>query len=118
MLGTTHYRSAPLVTGLVQIHFRLPVDIKKEGNWFISSCPILDVFSQGETRSKALDNLKEAVRLFIESCIERGTLEQVLKDCGFEAADDGRRQLPDDEQEYLSVPVSLIAREHAEARTH
>lgn len=61
----------------------LPIAIKKEGKYFISYCPPLDVWSQGETQTIAEDNLKEALQLFLIDCFERGTLDKVLKDCGF-----------------------------------
>jgi len=69
----------------VTFNVKLPALVKKEkhGRIYISSCPILDVYSQGESRQKALVNLQEALRLFFVSCFERGTLQQVLKDCGF-----------------------------------
>lgn len=62
---------------------QLPAQVKKSGKWYISYCSILDVHSQGETEKKALDNLVEALRLFLVSCFERGTLDEVLADCGF-----------------------------------
>lgn len=67
----------------VIFNVQLPAQVKKSGKWFMSSCPVLDVHSQGETEKKALDNLIEAVRLFLVSCFERGTLDEVLRDCGF-----------------------------------
>src|SRR3990172_2232757 len=67
----------------VRMEVKLPASVKKKGKYFISCCPILDVCSQGETKSKALENLAEAVSLFLASCFERGTLDEVLKSCGF-----------------------------------
>ena len=64
----------------------LPAIVKKEERYYVSICPILDVCSQGPTKKKALDNLKEAVQLFIESCFERGTLDKVLHECGLRPA--------------------------------
>jgi predicted RNase H-like HicB family nuclease len=61
----------------------LPCRIHKEGKHFVSWCYPLDVYSQGETQEKALRNLEEAVGLFITSCLRRGTLDRVLRDCGF-----------------------------------
>jgi len=61
----------------------LPVRIKKEGKYFISSCPPLDLFSQGDSKAKAKENIREAARLFILDCYERGTLDKVLKESGF-----------------------------------
>ncbi|MGQ0655262.1 MAG: type II toxin-antitoxin system HicB family antitoxin [Betaproteobacteria bacterium] len=106
-----------LAAGLIQIQFKLPANIKKKGKLFISWCPLLDVYSQGKTKKEALVNLNEAVRLFIESCLQRGTLEQVLRDSGFEQAEK-QAATRDDKRQYVNVPVSLIARKHAEARAH
>jgi len=40
--------------------------IKKGEKQFVALCPELDVVSQGSTIEEALDNLKEAVELYIE----------------------------------------------------
>ena len=40
--------------------------IKKGENQFVALCPELDVVSQGYTVEEALQNLKEAVELYIE----------------------------------------------------
>lgn len=74
---------------MVKVFFELtlPMKIKrnKEQGIFISCCPVLDIYSQGETEEEAKKNIIEATRLFITSCFERGTLDSVLKECGFTA---------------------------------
>ena len=60
----------------------LPCTIKKRKKWFLASCTVVDMHSQGETEKEAKDNLIEALTLFFVSCFERGTLDNVLKDCG------------------------------------
>ncbi len=40
--------------------------ITKEGKFFVSYCPELGVSSQGKTKKSALNNLKEAVELYLE----------------------------------------------------
>jgi len=37
----------------VQFMAKLPIKIDKERKWYTASCPILDVYSQGETETKA-----------------------------------------------------------------
>ena len=63
----------------------MPVEVrfKPSKGWWIASAPELGVQTQGETFTKAEANLKEALCLFIESCLRRGTLEQVLREAGF-----------------------------------
>ena len=45
--------------------------------------PPLDLTTQGRTLAEAKANLIEASELFIASCLERGTLDQALKELGF-----------------------------------
>ena len=66
----------------ITIEFELPARIRKKGTWFISSCPLLDVFSQGQTRDEAERNLIDALASFLISCYERGVLDAVLRDSG------------------------------------
>jgi hypothetical protein len=51
-----------------------------------AGCPAFDVASQGKTVNKAKSNLGEALIAFFISCIERGVLDSVLKECGFKSA--------------------------------
>ena len=92
----------------VEFSFHLPMKITKKRKWFLASCPILDVHSQGETEKKARDNLRDALRLFFVSCFERGTLEAVLKECGFRVIhqpDRPRKKKLEPDQEYIKVPI-------------
>lgn len=43
--------------------------IKKGEKQFVALCPELDVVSQGYTVEEALDNLREAVELYIEEMV-------------------------------------------------
>ena len=45
---------------------KLTVLIEREGNEFVSRCPELNIASQGNTKKEALNNLQEAVELFLE----------------------------------------------------
>jgi len=64
------------------IELHLPVKIHKQGKWYVSSCPWLDVHSQGRTQAEAHQNLADALRFFVESCVRRKTLEEVLRASG------------------------------------
>ncbi len=67
------------------MEFRIPARIRRKGKWFISSCDLLDVHSQGHSRDEAGKNLQEALASFLISCYERGTLDQVLHEARFVA---------------------------------
>lgn len=87
---------------------------KSEKLW-VAGCPRLDVYSQGAMREEAKRALKEAVELFVESCLERDTLAEVLRDCGFrlvpaavhvpERLEELKR--PSEDEELLGEPFSL-----------
>jgi predicted RNase H-like HicB family nuclease len=68
---------------MVQAEFKLFGVMKREGGWYIAHCPPLDLTTQGRTIAEAKKNLVEASELFIISCLERGTLDQALKELGF-----------------------------------
>ncbi len=65
------------------IKLTLPIAIQKEGDVFVSVCPVFDVASQGCTVDEAKSNLIEALHLFIQTCIEMGTISQVMQESGF-----------------------------------
>lgn len=68
----------------VGISLRLLCTIKQEGrNKWVTGCPKLDLFSQGKTEEEAKSSLREAIALWVEDCLERGTLERALEECGF-----------------------------------
>src|SRR5437763_17074548 len=50
---------------------------------WVSVCPQIGVASQGQTSAGAKAALQEAVELWFESCIERGVLEQALRETNF-----------------------------------
>lgn len=70
----------------VQFEATLPYKLKKEGKYYISNCPILDIYSQGKSKENAKKNLVDAISLFFISCFERGKLDAALKELGFSKA--------------------------------
>jgi predicted RNase H-like HicB family nuclease len=46
---------------------QLTAIIEREDDWYVATCPELDVASQGETIEAARSNLLEAVELFFEA---------------------------------------------------
>ncbi|MCY3575048.1 MAG: type II toxin-antitoxin system HicB family antitoxin [Chloroflexi bacterium] len=45
----------------------ITVSITPDEGYFLSHCLEYDIASQGESRQEALDNIKEAVSLFLEA---------------------------------------------------
>ncbi|HKI86358.1 MAG TPA: type II toxin-antitoxin system HicB family antitoxin [Thermoanaerobaculia bacterium] len=56
---------------------------RKEGDVFVAGFPRLDVYSQGETLEEAKANAEDALRLWVESCVERNTLRDALIELGW-----------------------------------
>jgi len=40
--------------------------VNKEGKWYVATCPELGIASQGRTVEKSIDNLREALELYLE----------------------------------------------------
>jgi predicted RNase H-like HicB family nuclease len=40
--------------------------VSRDGKWFVATCPELGVTSQGKTVEKSINNLKEAIELYLE----------------------------------------------------
>jgi predicted RNase H-like HicB family nuclease len=70
------------------------VQIWREGGQFVAHAMPLDVASSGVTPQSARTALDEAVKLFIQTAEQHGTLVEVLEDAGYER-DGARWRCPD-----------------------
>ena len=70
------------------IGFKIEMDFivrhDQEVDQWVAFSPVLDLYSQGDTKAEALQNVHEAVSLFLGTCYEQGTLNQVLQERGFQ----------------------------------
>ena|ERR1039457_2928109 len=81
--GTVGTQALDFACGLIDhgaMEIQFTTQIFKEGRTFVAHTPELDVSSCGGTKEKALKNLEEAVRLFLEEAEKLGTLEQILEE--------------------------------------
>ena len=44
----------------------LPVVIMKEDDWFIASCPLLDIATQGKTAEEVKENMQDLIEEYFE----------------------------------------------------
>lgn len=108
----------------IQITFtaKIPIQITQKTKWFVASCPALDVASQGETVEEAKKNIAEALFMFFRSCFERGTLDAVLKQCGFKSMEVQDMGIGPGEslagQEYVDVPLHLLSQFEESRQCH
>ncbi len=69
-----------------QILFNISIKEEAEGGYSVT-CTDLDIASQGESVDEALENIKEAVELYIESAEELGIIDEVLERLGLTRED-------------------------------
>ncbi len=99
----------------IKFTVRLEVDIRPlndDSGDYLAYCPILDVSSQGDNHDHALEMLKEAVHLFIETAYEMNTLDEILKESGFIKSALRRPTISKTKakaKESIEVPFSLVA---------
>ncbi|MCK4327018.1 MAG: type II toxin-antitoxin system HicB family antitoxin [Candidatus Diapherotrites archaeon] len=44
----------------------LPIIVTKEDKWFVASCPVLDVATQGKTEKEVKENMAELVNEYMK----------------------------------------------------
>lgn len=94
--------------GIIEMQIKLPITFQKREKWILAGCSQLDIFSQGKTKEQALENLSEALRLFIFSCLQNNTLTQVLEECGFRLTNDpvtDHEKDIADKENYINIPI-------------
>ena len=89
----------------LDIQLRAFVRREKKNRW-IATCPKIDVVTQGVSAEDAKRQLDDAVHGWFEDCLERGTLDAALIECGF-------RRTPHEEAEASDERI-LMTREREE----
>ena len=103
----------------IELGFNLPVKIVKKQKWYVASCPILDVFSQGSTAARAKKNLGEALTAFLLSCLERSTLDTVLKECGFQPIlKSAKKESFLSQEDYINIPIPFLVKPRNQENCH
>lgn len=90
------------------MEIQFTTQIFKEGTDYVAYTPELDLSSCGDTEGKALANLKEAVRLFLEEADKIGTLSQILDEAGFLKHDDKLEGPEFVSTQRVSLPLPLL----------
>ena len=78
----------------LEVHLQAFVRRDTPRRW-IASCPMVGVVSQGKTAEDARRCLQEAIELWFESCVERGVLDQALREANFRPSHVTRNASPD-----------------------
>lgn len=78
--------------------FVFDTHIFREGETYVAYVPALDLSSCGATDEEARRNIRDAVRGFLATSAELGTLEEVLTEAGYRR--EGDRWIP---PEFVSL---------------
>jgi predicted RNase H-like HicB family nuclease len=71
----------------VALKVNIPISIIREGKAFVAYTTALDLSTAGKTRVEAEKRFFEAVNIFFEETIKRGTLDATLTELGWHKAD-------------------------------
>ena len=50
---------------MINMEYALPIIIAKEGKWYIASCPLLDVATQGKTEEEVKKNIQALIKEYM-----------------------------------------------------
>lgn len=87
----------------LELSVKLMCFFREEAGQWVAGCPSLDVYSQGDTPEDAQEALREAVGMWIESCLERDTLEQAMREVGWHRIPPGATPPPG--AEFIGVKL-------------
>lgn len=78
---------------------------------WVATCPMVGVASQGKTADDARRCLQAAVELWFESCVDRGVLDQALREANFRPYQPGQKRgssaRPRPRQNVLGDPFEI-----------
>jgi predicted RNase H-like HicB family nuclease len=71
----------------IQVIFKLSITIRHDGeaSVFVSHCPALGVYSQADSEPEAIEAIREAAMLYLQTAYEHDRLDQILRRSGFTA---------------------------------
>ena len=78
----------------------------KEGKTYVAYVRELDLSSCGATDEEARRNIRDAVRGFLETSTEMGTLSEILEEAGYQRTGDAWRA-----PEFVSLRTSSVPQE-------
>jgi len=61
----------------------LEINLIEDGDYIVAYCPSLELSSFAKTESEAKESFDEALKIFMEYCIEHSTLEKNLLNLGW-----------------------------------
>lgn len=97
------------VTETITLTVTLRAFVRKDTKHrWLAVCPAIGVASQGINSDDARRSLREAVELWFESCVERGVLDQALREAHFRPLSPGEK--PPEGCEHVLVDATQDVR--------
>jgi predicted RNase H-like HicB family nuclease len=98
------------MTEIITLDIQLRAFLRREKrNRWIATCPKIDVVTQGVSAEDAKRQLDDAVHGWFEDCLQRGTLDAALIECGF-------RRVAREEAEALPERVVITLEQEHDVR--
>lgn len=93
----------------VAFSFNLSVVFLREGDSFVAYSPALDLSTSASSFEKARSRFVEAVKLFFDEIIKKGTLDEVLQELGWQKHNKEWQPplIISQETESIRIPVTL-----------
>lgn len=88
---------------------KITIEFWKEGKFYISHSPELDMVAQGKSLEEAKKNLMEVIEIQFEEMRKLDTLNEFLSEAGYVSRDN----LMESEKEIVSFDKTFITLEHA-----
>ena len=100
----------------VQMVFNLTCLVRHdaEAAVFVSHCPALGVYSQGESEEEAREAIKSAATLYVEAAYDFDRLDQVLRRAGFRRVAPGSQ--PPEASDFIAVAENDAGAVHSPIR--
>ena len=76
-------KTSAIDNAMTEYHFSIEFYIFQEEGSYIAYCPALDLSTCAATYNEAISNFYEAFQLYIECCVESGTLYEDLDEHGW-----------------------------------
>ena len=91
---------------------RLDIDFSgvrhdEDAGVFVSFCPRLEVYSQGETHEEAVEAIKGAITLRLSTAFDHNRLDRILRKAGFQSIQQGQAILTEPEEFVHDVDVKM-----------
>jgi len=90
-----------------RMQINMPVSYFKEDKSFVAYTPALDLSSAGKTLKEAEKNIAEAVSIFMEEILRRGTIDEVLSSLGWKKISKTKQWMPPIFVSHGILPVTV-----------